>query len=115
MEKLERMYRYLDQHGELFFIDVLKGSDWLPIGDVCLSPENLPIVIGDAAYRGQGIGSKVLSFLISRAREKGFAKLFIQEIYDENKASQRLFKSLGFKACFKTEKGSSYQLMLTKF
>lgn len=55
-EKLARMYRYLDAHGELYFIEQ-KGEDgFVPIGDVTLCPEDLPIVIGERTCRGQKVG-----------------------------------------------------------
>ncbi len=31
---------------------------YIPIGDVTFSQEDMPIVIGDKAYRGKGIGEK---------------------------------------------------------
>ena len=48
---LEAMYSYLDQHGELFWIEVKEKGEWFPIGDVTLSQDNLPIVIGNPAYQ----------------------------------------------------------------
>lgn len=34
MEKLERMYNYLNVHGELYFIEIIEGDRFIPIGDV---------------------------------------------------------------------------------
>ena len=108
MEKLERMYRYLDKHGELYWIEV----DEIPIGDVTFSEEDLPIVIGDAAYRGTGIGKKVIGALIARGRELGWKQLRVHEIYRYNTASRRCFESMGFRETAQTEKGSSFLLTL---
>ncbi len=33
-EKLERMYRYLNAHGELYYIELLEQDVFRPIGDV---------------------------------------------------------------------------------
>ena len=69
-ETLEAMYSYLDQHGELFWIEVKEKGEWFPIGDVTLSQDNLPIVIGNPAYQHRGLGKKILSTLIELARIK---------------------------------------------
>ena len=109
---LEAMYSYLDQHGELFWIEVKEKGEWFPIGDVTLSQANLPIVIGNPAYQHRGLGKKVLSTLIELARVKGWKELRIKEIYTYNHASRRCFKSLGFVADGATEKGTSFILKL---
>ena len=63
-EKLGRMYRYLDQQGELYWIEALENGCYRPIGDVTFWQEDMPIVIGDPAYRGKGVGRKVVSALV---------------------------------------------------
>ena len=45
-ETLYNMYDYLDQHGELYFIEARAGEGFAPIGDVAFSRTDLPIVIG---------------------------------------------------------------------
>ena len=42
-ETLEAMYSYLDQHGELFWIEVKEKGGWFPIGDVTLSQDIFPL------------------------------------------------------------------------
>ena len=32
MEKLGRMYRYLDAHGELYFIEIFRDGSFVPVG-----------------------------------------------------------------------------------
>lgn len=110
MAKLGGMYRYLDEHGELYFIEIAAEDGYKPIGDVSFWQEDMPIVIGDAAYRGRGIGLKVIRALIRRGRELGYDKLCVGEIYDWNAASRRCFEKAGFRAYEKTEKGSKYIL-----
>ena len=109
---LEGMYRWLDTHGELYFIEVLEESQWKPIGDVTFWQEDMPIVIGDSRYRGRGIGRKVIAALIQRGRTLGYDRLRVHEIYDYNTASRKCFESLGFRAHEKTEKGSRFVIAL---
>lgn len=111
-QTLSNMYHYLDKHGELYFIEVLEGQLWKPIGDVCFSQGDLPIVIGDKTYRGKGIGKAVITALIRRGRELGYDTLRVGEIYDWNTASRNCFEGLGFRECGKTEKGASFQLSI---
>ena len=112
VEKLNAMYSYLEKHGDLFWIEFREKGEWLPIGDVTLSQENLPIVIGNPAYQHQGLGRKVLSTLIDLARQRGWKELKVQEIYDFNHASRRCFESFGFVESGSTEKGTSLLLKL---
>lgn len=112
IERLGGMYRYLNDVGELYFIEVSENGTYKPIGDVTFWQEDMPIVIGEPAYRGKGIGRKVISALIRRGKELGYDHLAVGEIYDWNEGSRRCFESVGFMACEKTEKGTSYRLTL---
>ena len=96
----------------MFWIEFREKGEWLPIGDVALSQENLPIVIGNPAYQHQGIGRKVLRALIDLAQQKGWKQLKVQEIYTFNRISGRCFESLGFVESGSTEKGKSLLLKL---
>lgn len=113
MERLAGMYRYLDNAGELYFIEVLENDSYTPIGDVTFWQADMPIVIGDPYYRGKGIGRRVISALVARGRALGYDHLSVEEIYDWNEGSRRCFESLGFTATKKAEKGSSYRLNLS--
>ena len=108
-ELLTKMYTWLNDAGELYFIEVLEDT-WTPIGDVTFWQEDMPIVIGDPRYRGQGIGTKVISVLIERGRSLGYDHLEVEDIYGWNEASRCCFEKLGFRAYKKTQKGSSYRL-----
>ena len=112
IERLGGMYRCLNNAGELYFIEVLENGTYKPIGDVTFWQEDMPIVIGDPAYRGKGIGRKVISALIERGKSLGYDHLAVGEIYDWNAGSRRCFESVGFVAYEKSEKGSSYRLSL---
>lgn len=111
-EKLGRMYRYLEGRGELYFIEVWESGIFRPVGDVCFSKEDLPIVIGEKAYRGRGLGRKVISALIRRGQALGYDTLRVREIFDYNTASRKCFESLGFRLQKKTAKGNSFVLSL---
>lgn len=53
---IERMYTYLLKIGEVYIIEILQHNKWVSIGDVTLSREMIPIVIGEKIFRGKGIG-----------------------------------------------------------
>lgn len=112
MDRLTRMYEYLNKAGELYFIEILENERFKPIGDVTFWQDDMPIVIGDAHYRGKGIGRKVISALVQRGRSLGFDYVSVGEIYDWNEPSRRCCESVGFRAYEKTEKGSKYRLPL---
>ena len=111
-EKLENMYRYLDQHGELYIIEAMENGTFLPIGDVSLWQEDLPIVIGDPRFRGRGIGRLVIGALIQRGRDLGWDRLYVNEIYRYNVQSRRCFESQGFRIYKTTDTGNALVLQL---
>ena len=112
MERLGGMYRYLNDAGELYFIEVLENGTYKPIGDVTFWQEDMPIVIGDQNYRGRKIGRRVVSALVKRGVTLGYDHLEVGEIYDWNEGSRRCFESVGFQAYEKTDKGAKYKLTL---
>jgi len=112
LKRLERMYAYLNAHGELYFIEIPEGGSFRPIGDVTFWQDDMPIVIGDPAWRGRGVGKRVVTALVARARSLGFQTLHIDEIYSFNEGSRRLFESCGFRAYEETERGHRYVLSL---
>lgn len=109
-ETLKCMYEYLDKQGELYFIEVLEGDTFKPIGDVTFWQMDMPIVIGDKAYRGKGIAKQVIGALIQRGKLLGYTELYVNEIYEFNIASRKCFESMGFEACDMTEKGNKFVL-----
>ena len=111
-EKLARMYNGLAELGEEYFIEVEEDGKWKPIGDVTFWKDDMPIVIGAPEYRRKGIGKKVIAALADRGRNLGYDRIFVQEIYRFNIASQKCFESVGFKKIKETENGISYVLEL---
>lgn len=112
LTKLKRMYEYLNNKGELYFIEIKEGEDFVPIGDVTIWEDDIPIVIGNKKYQGQGIGKKVIAALIERGGELGFQTMKVREIYSYNISSQKLFKSMGFIESGQTPLGRSYCLQI---
>lgn len=92
LDQLKNMYEYLYKNGDLFYI-VYKNK---LIGDCAIFDDKMLAIVIDKEYRGKGIASKVLEFLISYARNKGYENLNA-EIYEFNKVSKNLFAKHGFK------------------
>jgi GNAT superfamily N-acetyltransferase len=111
-DTLNKMYTYLDNMGELYFIEVRVNGMFQPIGDVTFCQDDMPIVIGDSMYRRKGIGKLVVNTLIMRAKELGYKYLCVREIYKYNVGSEALFESVGFKKNTTTENGYGYTLHL---
>lgn len=110
IERLCRMYSYLNEYGELYFIEVRNNDEYIPIGDVTFSSKDMPIVIGVKSYRGQGIGNAVVKTLIERGKQLGYNYLMVNEIYKYNIGSQKLFEGVGFEKYEETERGYRYKL-----
>lgn len=109
-ETVKSMYHYLMNIGECYIIEVKEKSSWIPVGDVTLSEETIPIVIGKKEYWGRGIAKQVLLYLIRRAKDIGYTRIRAKEIYDYNYRSLNLFNSLGFTEVRKTEHGIEMEL-----
>ena len=112
-ERLDKMYTYLNNIGELYFIEYLENDAFIPIGDVAFWRDDMPIVIGLPAYRNRGVGRRVTAALIDRARTLGFTEFHVGEIYRWNTPSRTLFTSMGFEPYEETKQGHRYKLHLT--
>ncbi|MEC0270192.1 GNAT family N-acetyltransferase [Paenibacillus anseongense] len=97
-DKVERMYKYLLNKGEVFIIETQTTEGWVSIGDVALCTDCLPIEIGIGEFRSKGIGGKVLDLIIEYAKFQGRDKLLVNGIYTFNDRSRRLYESRGFSA-----------------
>ena len=89
---LKRMYKYLNLHGDLFYI---KYKNRL-CGDVCLQPGGEVNIVIAKPFQNKHIGRRVINELIRLAKEKNIQELHA-EIYAFNKQSQAMFESIGFK------------------
>ena len=92
-ETLDAMYHYLDQRGEMYFIEQRRGDVFVPIGDVCFSDQDMPIVIGDRTCRGQGIGRQVVSALIARGKNVDW-KVVPKVVFDLNDLKNDIIKAV---------------------
>lgn len=112
LARIKRMYDYLGEHGELYWIEWRTAEGFVPIGDVTFWQNDMPIVIGEQAFRGKGVGRRVVTALCRRARALGYERIYVDEIYDFNIGSRRCFESVGFVPYEKTERGARYVLKL---
>ena len=92
LELLKRMYRYLNKHGDLFYI---KYKNRL-CGDVCLQPSGEVNIVIAKPFQNKHIGRRVVNEIIQLAREKNMHDLQAV-IYIFNTQSQKMFQSVGFK------------------
>lgn len=91
MELLKRMYKYLNAHGDLYYI---KYRNRL-CGDVCLQPGGEVNIVIAKSFQNKHIGRRVIGEIIRLAKEKNISELYAQ-IYVFNTQSQRMFESVGF-------------------
>ncbi|WP_313167921.1 GNAT family N-acetyltransferase [Streptococcus parasuis] len=96
LDLLNRMYDYLSKNGECYFIEIFEDDQFIPIGDLTLFADDFAIAIGDKRYWKKRIGTKVLHRMIERAREVGLEEILVEEIYDWNLGSRKLFEKCGF-------------------
>jgi RimJ/RimL family protein N-acetyltransferase len=114
LDQTVRMFDFLNNNGEFFFIEVYEEGKWIPVGDATLmhgQKNDVPITIGDKNYHRKGIGSKILRFLIDKAKDQGFDKLVVH-IYSYNEASIAFYQKFGFVEISRTDDGANYQLIL---
>lgn len=112
LEYVKCMCTYLDKVGELYFIEVWKDGKYVSIGDVTVRPENPPIAIWFAEYRGKGIGRVVMQAVIDRLRELGYQKIENSMVYKWNEGSLRMHQKLGFQIVEEDEKEYHLELKI---
>jgi len=88
---LKRMYKYLDKHGDLFYI---KYKNRL-CGDVCLQSSGEVNIVIARPFQNLHIGRRVMHEIIQLAKEKQISQLRA-DIYSFNIQSQKMFQSIGF-------------------
>lgn len=111
-EMIQAMYKDLSNTGEFYIIEFLEQKNWIAIGDVTLSENAMPIVIGDSKFRNMGLAKKVITTLLHYAKLKGWDKITLKEIFKKNSPSQKLFESCGFIKISETEKSFIYEVNL---
>ena len=112
LDYIKGMFEWLDNNGELYFIEAFENNEFIAIGDVTIKEVNPPIAIWNKDKRGIGIGTLVMKTVIERLKELGVKKITGSTVYKWNIHSQRLHEKLGFK-CIKEEKDEYvYELVL---
>ena len=86
------MYKYLNNHGDLFYI---KYKNRL-CGDVCLQANGEVNIVIAKPFQNKHIGRRVINEIIQLAKEKNIPQLHAK-IYWFNTQSQKMFQSIGFK------------------
>lgn len=92
IEKLNRMYSYLDTHGDCFYIEYEKTL----VGDITLCDDGEISIVICRDYQNKHIGRKCVLDMIELAKEKGFNRVYAK-IYSFNAQSQKMFQRVGFK------------------
>ena len=103
LDYVKGMFAYLQNAGELYFIEVLENGEYISVGDVTVKAENPPIAIWFEKYRGIGIGTAVMKIVISRLKELGVKKITGSSVYKWNEVSLKMHRSLGFMIVKETE------------
>ena len=91
LDLLKRMYQYLNNHGDLFYIRYKNRL----CGDVCLQPSGEVNIVIAKPFQNKHIGRRVMKEIIQLAKEKQIPELHA-EIYSFNMQSQKMFQSVGF-------------------
>lgn len=112
LEYIKGMFKWLNNNGELYYIQVKDGQDYISIGDVTVKDVNPPIAIWYEKYRFIGIGTKVMKTVIKRIKELGYEKITGTTIYKWNLSSQRMHEKLGFVKVDENDDEYIYELNL---
>ena len=91
LDKLNRMYHFLNTHGDLFYI----AYEGTLCGDVCLQNTGELSIVICKEYQNRHIGRVVIQKMLALAAEKGFLQCYAH-IYRFNVQSRKLFEALGF-------------------
>ena len=114
LDYVKNMCTYLVRVGELYYIEVREGDEFVPIGDVTVKDENPPIAIWRGQYRGKGIGKLVMQTVIERLKSLGFERIRGSTVYKWNVSSQKLHEGLGFRRVEEDNTEITYELELKK-
>lgn len=110
-EQIQQMYEWQHEHGLLYYIEYTSRNQSQIIGDVWLAEDDYAIVI-DQAFRHRHIGRMVTKYFIYKSKKMGRDFMTVSEVFNWNKASQKMFTRLKFYP-FKENKDSwSYRKRL---
>ena len=112
IDYIKGMFEWLNNNGELYYIQIKAGEDFISIGDVTIKDVNPPITIWYENYRGIGIGTKVMKTVINRLKELGYEKIIGTTVYKWNNSSQRMHEKLVFIKIDENDDEYIYELTL---
>lgn len=111
------MYEWQHRFGELYYIEYRDPKEplgsYFTIGDVWLSADDYAIVI-DKKFQNQHIGRNVTNYFIHYAKKKGQKYFIVSEVFNWNKASQRMFSNLKLYPYKENQDSWSYRRYLQK-
>ncbi|WYJ98470.1 hypothetical protein DOK67_0002781 [Enterococcus sp. DIV0212c] len=112
-EQIKQMYEWQNDHGILYYIEYKNGHKFQIIGDVWLAEDDYAIVI-DQEFRNRQIGRIVTKYFIYKSKKMGREFMTVSEIFNWNKASQKMFTNLKFYPVKEQKDSWSYRRRLKK-
>lgn len=92
IERLQKMYNYLNTHGNLYYIEYNNEL----VGDISLTDDNEITIVVCKEFQNKHIGRNCVKKILELARENGL-KSVTASIYDFNHQSRKMFEAVGFK------------------
>lgn len=92
VDRLQKMYNYLNTHGNLYYIEYNNEL----VGDISLTDEAEITIVVCKEFQNKHIGRNCVKKILELAKEKGL-KSVTANIYAFNHQSRKMFEALGFK------------------
>lgn len=92
LELLQRMYDYLNTHGDLFYIQYQATL----CGDVCLQPSGEINIVIAKPFQNKHIGEQLVSDSLVQGKAAGFQLLQFNAVVENNIHARHLYERLGF-------------------
>lgn len=92
IDRLQKMYNYLNTHGKLFYIEYKNKL----VGDISLTDEAEITIVVCKEFQNKHIGRNCVKKILELAKEKGL-KSVTANIYAFNHQSIKMFEAVGFK------------------
>lgn len=92
IDRLKKMYNYLNTHGKLFYIEYNNEL----VGDISLTDEAEITIVVCKEFQNKHIGRCCVTKILELAEGKGL-KSITANIYAFNHQSRKMFEAVGFK------------------
>lgn len=92
IDRLQKMYNYLNTHGKLFYIEYNNEL----VGDISLTDDNEITIVVCKEFQNKHIGRNCVKKILELAKENGL-KSVTANIYAFNHQSRKMFEAVGFK------------------